>query len=305
MARQPPGQKEGLPDVLVWIAEELVDAGVNHGCNSVDEDHDLILKNFGGICEVADVAEAKNRLNSAPWDHGIQSRAVAAAHVLANDLSARLSKAQCQQGPDLDDGLFQNHGLHGLRDGLRRRTPAPDALPHRQEPPNAQTLALALRFRISVFSLLAALEGSHLLPVMLLVANGHGFKRIVSDLVELRDHSLDGCQNQPVCILRKGHGSEAQQETDEDRLRRVQNRLQLRAGPAVEDEHEVDLFILRGGRGGWHHDRPLVVAQLRRAVKIGVCCCQQRHPLDVAIDARRRVVVGDEEQTGGVGGHVP
>mmetsp|Transcript_17770 Transcript_17770/g.51856 ORF Transcript_17770/g.51856 Transcript_17770/m.51856 type:complete len:356 (+) Transcript_17770:202-1269(+) len=104
--REAPGQEEGVPDVLVGAAEVLVDAGVHHARNAVDEDHNLILQDLGGVSEVAYVAKTEDPLHPPTRDHGVQSRAGLPLHVLADDLGASLAEAKGQQRADLDDRLL-------------------------------------------------------------------------------------------------------------------------------------------------------------------------------------------------------
>mmetsp|Transcript_93966 Transcript_93966/g.169726 ORF Transcript_93966/g.169726 Transcript_93966/m.169726 type:complete len:200 (-) Transcript_93966:1096-1695(-) len=123
--------------------------------------------------------------------------------------------------------------------------------------------------------------------MVLLIADGHGFQRIFSNFVQLGNHALDGLQDKPVGILRECHGTKAQKEANEQRLCRVQNRLELRTRPAIEDEDEDHLVVFITSEVSGNHDGTLVVAKVFGASKVRLTAFQQGHAPDVAIQARR------------------
>mmetsp|Transcript_25161 Transcript_25161/g.63837 ORF Transcript_25161/g.63837 Transcript_25161/m.63837 type:complete len:222 (-) Transcript_25161:1571-2236(-) len=221
MAGQAPGQQEGFTHVLVGTSEELGDAGVHDTGNAVHEEHHLVLQHFRCIREVPDVAEAKDAVHSPSRDHHVQRSAIAALHVLANDLSTSLAETECQEGADLDDGLLQYCRLHRLRHvpvsrvHMGRQLVLPALHPLPQGVPRAP---LGGQGHHRIRNLLPAV-GCHLLKVTLVVAHRHGLQRVSPDFVQLRDHALNGRKHQLVGITREDQSSEAQEQAHEDGLR--------------------------------------------------------------------------------------
>mmetsp|Transcript_10788 Transcript_10788/g.31943 ORF Transcript_10788/g.31943 Transcript_10788/m.31943 type:complete len:219 (+) Transcript_10788:821-1477(+) len=218
MAGQAPREEEGVPNVLVGAAEKLMDAGMHHVRDPVDEDHDLVLQDLGRVGEIPDVAETEDGLHAPPGDHGVQRRAVAALHVEADDLGAGLAEPQGEQRADLDDRFLEDHRLHGLRNVLRPLV-LRDAHRGQHPPPELlhdRLLGRQLRHhRSGVVPVVEAVALPHaraadLLLLVLLVADGHGLERVVPDSVQLGDHALDRRQHQLVRVAGEGHGPEAQ-----------------------------------------------------------------------------------------------
>mmetsp|Transcript_83807 Transcript_83807/g.260446 ORF Transcript_83807/g.260446 Transcript_83807/m.260446 type:complete len:691 (+) Transcript_83807:56-2128(+) len=223
-----PDGEEGLADVLVGCAVEVVDATVDDLAHLVDEDHDLLPEHVGRQREVADAAEADDGVDLLPGHHGVHAGAVAAAHVLAYDLGAGLPEAQGEEPAELDDGLLQDDGLHGLLDLL-----------------HAEGLVKELPDAAHVREPLPALRALLLLTSELPVAELDRLQGVVLDGLHLGDHPLYGVQQQLVGVHVEGPRADAHGKADEDGLEHAQARLKLRDGPAVEGEHHVHVPLLR------------------------------------------------------------
>mmetsp|Transcript_24064 Transcript_24064/g.74808 ORF Transcript_24064/g.74808 Transcript_24064/m.74808 type:complete len:447 (+) Transcript_24064:1247-2587(+) len=125
----------------------------------------------------------------------------------------------------------------------------------------------------------------HLLPVMLLFDDRQGGQRVIPDLVDLGNHALDGREDIPVGVVRKGHGAEAQEEADPDSLGHVQERLHLGPGAAVEHKHEEDLVPLRVGHLRRVGDAALLVPQPLGAVHPALPRLDERDATEAAREA--------------------
>mmetsp|Transcript_45141 Transcript_45141/g.119363 ORF Transcript_45141/g.119363 Transcript_45141/m.119363 type:complete len:539 (-) Transcript_45141:150-1766(-) len=225
-ARQAPDQQETVADVLVGGAVIIVDATVNYLTDLIDEDHDLLLKHLRRICEVPDVAETDDGVDLLPRHHGVDPRRPA-AHVLPDDLGARLSEAEGQEAAELDDRLLEDDRLHRLLHLF-------------------EVVALVKQLHAPAHSrkLLLSPGVLDLLAAELDVAELHRVERVVLDCLHLRDHPLDRVEQELVCIAGEGHRPDADCEADEYRLQDAQARAQLCRSPAVEQEHHRDMVAL-------------------------------------------------------------
>ena len=88
---QLPNKQESISDVFVGSSLKWVDYSMNNLSNLIDKEHDTFLQDFSGICEVPDIAEAKDGHAFDSGKHGIDL--VANGHVLGNDLWASFSEA--------------------------------------------------------------------------------------------------------------------------------------------------------------------------------------------------------------------
>mmetsp|Transcript_108712 Transcript_108712/g.306364 ORF Transcript_108712/g.306364 Transcript_108712/m.306364 type:complete len:257 (+) Transcript_108712:945-1715(+) len=206
----------------------FVHAAVHDLANLVHEDHHLLLQHFGRVHEIPDATKADDGVDLRTWDHRVHAGTSAALHVLADDLSSSLTEAQREKTSEFDNRLFQDDGLHRL----------------------LHFLLLAL-FEVhhelpGLRELLAALRILDFLAAILEVTQVHGLQRVVFDCLHFRNHALDGIQQQRVGIVGKRHGTDANDEADENCLQHAQARLQLRHAPDVESEDHVHEFALVG-----------------------------------------------------------
>mmetsp|Transcript_52541 Transcript_52541/g.159248 ORF Transcript_52541/g.159248 Transcript_52541/m.159248 type:complete len:303 (-) Transcript_52541:377-1285(-) len=224
---QAPDEEEGVANVLVWCTMVVVHAAMHNFTHLVHEEHDLLFEHLSGVSEVPDVAEAYDGINLPSGYHCIHACAGAALHVLADDLCASLPEAQSQEPTQLDDGLLEDDGLHGLPHllhvvGSVQQLPAPAALGQ----------------------LLPAFGVLNLLPPVLQVAELHGLQGVVLDGLHLGYHSLDGVQQQLVGGLGERDCTDADSEADEDRLQHAEASFQLCCAPDVKDKHHVNVVFL-------------------------------------------------------------
>mmetsp|Transcript_108009 Transcript_108009/g.344842 ORF Transcript_108009/g.344842 Transcript_108009/m.344842 type:complete len:279 (+) Transcript_108009:453-1289(+) len=84
----------------------------------------------------------------------------------------------------------------------------------------------------------------HLLPLELFIGNLHSRKRVVSNLLDLRDHVLHGVQHQGVGVAGEEQGSAAEHHADEDCFQDIVHCLVVDVGPLVEVEDEVECRVL-------------------------------------------------------------
>ena len=94
-------------------------------------------------------------------------------HVLGDDLGASLAEAQGEQGSDLDDGLFQDDSL-------------------------IRPLLLTLLLFLLILALFIQSGLLHCEGIILLLLGS--LQWILSNLVHLHDHGLDGCDDQFIRI---------------------------------------------------------------------------------------------------------
>lgn len=74
--------------------------------NLVYKEHDTFLKDLSGVCEIPDIAKAKDPNYLLTRNNGVD--AAAALNILSDDLGAGFSKAQCEQCTGLHDSLFKD-----------------------------------------------------------------------------------------------------------------------------------------------------------------------------------------------------
>mmetsp|Transcript_60755 Transcript_60755/g.172694 ORF Transcript_60755/g.172694 Transcript_60755/m.172694 type:complete len:226 (+) Transcript_60755:1005-1682(+) len=116
--RRPPDHEELVAAVLVGGAVELVHHAVHYLGDLVHEGHDVVLQHLRCDTEVPDAGGTDDALDSGALHHRIHAGTVEHLHVVRDDVGPGLAEPQGQQGPQLDDRLLQDHGLHDLACGL-------------------------------------------------------------------------------------------------------------------------------------------------------------------------------------------
>mmetsp|Transcript_25179 Transcript_25179/g.72573 ORF Transcript_25179/g.72573 Transcript_25179/m.72573 type:complete len:206 (-) Transcript_25179:1612-2229(-) len=109
----PPHKQECVAVVFVRGAIVLLDHTVDDLCDLVDEVHDPGLEHLRRHAEVLDAGVADDAIDALAWHHDVHPIR-GADHVRGDDLRAGLAEAERQQGTQLDDGLLEDYGLHGL-----------------------------------------------------------------------------------------------------------------------------------------------------------------------------------------------
>mmetsp|Transcript_43821 Transcript_43821/g.76977 ORF Transcript_43821/g.76977 Transcript_43821/m.76977 type:complete len:253 (-) Transcript_43821:2015-2773(-) len=112
-AGEAPDKEEGIADVLVGCAMVVINTTMDNLPHLVHKQHHLLFQNLRGIRETSNVAEADDCIHLLPWHHGVDPSTVSTLHVLPDDLSTCLAKAQCKETAQLDDGLLKDDRLHG------------------------------------------------------------------------------------------------------------------------------------------------------------------------------------------------
>jgi hypothetical protein len=104
-----PNKQKGLSDVFIYRPAISVSHGVSYFGNSVYISHNVRLKNLGALHELVQDAESEDCVGLLPWHHWIDVSTT--CHVLADDSSASLSKAESEERPNLDNSLFKRDSL--------------------------------------------------------------------------------------------------------------------------------------------------------------------------------------------------
>mmetsp|Transcript_113120 Transcript_113120/g.325189 ORF Transcript_113120/g.325189 Transcript_113120/m.325189 type:complete len:214 (-) Transcript_113120:478-1119(-) len=132
-------------------------------------------------------------------------------------------------------------------------------------------------------------RGAHavrlLLPAVLLcllglevrVGQPDRLERVLADGIHLRDHPLDGSQDEVVRVRRKQHGCHRENDADEDRGHDAELRAGLDIGPHVEEESKVQVLELRSA-----HDEGAETAQLNEAQVRGAPHGTREEAIDLA-----------------------
>lgn len=96
-----PDKQEGISDILVWSARELITHIVNNFSNLIHENHDFLLQDFCSVSEISDITKSEyshDLLSSNNWID-----ASTAFNILSYNLRSSLSIAQCKQSSNLDN----------------------------------------------------------------------------------------------------------------------------------------------------------------------------------------------------------
>mmetsp|Transcript_34038 Transcript_34038/g.79325 ORF Transcript_34038/g.79325 Transcript_34038/m.79325 type:complete len:564 (+) Transcript_34038:741-2432(+) len=229
---QPPDHQEGIADVPIWRAMEVVHAAVDDLTHLVHEEHHLLFQNLGRCHEVPNVAKADDGFDLGSRNHGVDPGRGTHLHILANNLGPSFAKAQGQQSAKLDDGLFQHDRLHGLLVLLR-----PAVL--------VEELPGAAHF----LQLLPEVSLVHFLPAELHVPQSHRLEGIVFDGLHLFNHALDGIQKQLVSVRGEGHRPDTNSEANEEGLQDTESSLGLRVTSLVKGKEKGKGFAFLESEG--------------------------------------------------------
>lgn len=99
-----PNQQKGITDVLVWWATVRVYDGVTDLSNLIDEDHDFGFKDFSGICEISDIAEAVNTENFLTRDDDVHELRV--LDNFGDDFGTGLPESYCKKASNFYNKIF-------------------------------------------------------------------------------------------------------------------------------------------------------------------------------------------------------
>mmetsp|Transcript_1011 Transcript_1011/g.3127 ORF Transcript_1011/g.3127 Transcript_1011/m.3127 type:complete len:204 (+) Transcript_1011:1382-1993(+) len=184
-------------------------------------------------------------LHTLARDHHVNSSALAAGHILVDDVDPGPAKAKCEERAELDYGLLQYPGLQEvLWAPLLAREGA------------LQAGGGALGF----------LPGDLLLSPELSLRHLHRLERIVADSLHLRHHVFKGIQYKGVGVVCKHHRCCAEHHTHEPRDRKPHYRPGSVEGARVKDEHKMVADKLSRPHCSWIKKIAFNNTKIRRAM---------------------------------------
>mmetsp|Transcript_84256 Transcript_84256/g.195889 ORF Transcript_84256/g.195889 Transcript_84256/m.195889 type:complete len:244 (-) Transcript_84256:1408-2139(-) len=173
-----------------------------------------------------DPAPTVDCLDFRAWDQRVYCRVVV-IQVVADDLTSRLTEAQRQERPELDNGILQDLGLQRGVLAL----------------PLAALLQLQL---VRPRSFGPPLRNGHNLLVLLSevgVTQPDGSEGVLADRIHLEDHPLNWQQDQLVCIPAEEERPNGKNHDNKARLHHVDDRLPPDELAVVVDKDELPLHV--------------------------------------------------------------